>query len=217
MRPGIIAVFAKPPLPGVAKTRLAESLGSLAAATLARAFLEDTWAALERLDGVRLVLAATSPELAVYGLERAELWLQGEGDLGARMERVARRALELAPWVLLVGTDSPGLPQRAIELARAALDEHDAVLGPAADGGYYLLGLRRAEPGLLEGLPWSAADTLVATAARLETRGYATALGLPWFDVDEPGDLPRLSLELARPDSSAPRTVAALAALGLSS
>lgn len=215
MSSGIVAVFAKPPLPGVAKTRLAAALGVSAAAVLARAFFEDTWAALERLRGVRLVLAATSPELDVYGLEQAELWLQGEGDLGARMERVARRALELAPWVLLVGTDSPGLPPRALELARDALVEHDAVLGPAADGGYYLLGLRRAEPGLLEGLPWSAADTLVATAARLETRGYSTALGLPWFDVDEPGDLPRLSLELARPDAVAPRTAAALAALGL--
>ena len=213
--PGIIAVFAKPPQPGWVKTRLAASIGSVAAAALARAFFEDTWASLGRLPHVRLVLAATVPQLGAYGLEAGELWGQGEGDLGARMERIAIRALSVAPWFLALGTDSPGLPSSFVEAARASLAHHDAVLGPAADGGYYLLGLRRVEPGLLEGLPWSASDTFWATAERLRGRGYSCATVEPWFDVDEVGDLSRLSAALAREPLSAPRTAAALAALGL--
>ncbi len=216
LEPGVIAVFAKPPIPGAVKTRLAASIGATAAAALAQAFFEDTWSALGRLSGVRLVLAATEPSLDAYGLSEGEVWLQGEGDLGARMERIALRALLVAPWFLALGADSPGLPGSVIEAARAALVHHDAVLGPADDGGYYLLGLRRVEPGLLEGLPWSAPDTFAATSARLSERGYSYATVQPWFDVDELGGLRRLAAELASEAVVAPRTAAALASLGLS-
>lgn len=213
--PGIIAVFAKPPRPGAVKTRLAASVGDEAAAALARAFLEDTWRSLQSLAGARLVLAGTASESADYGLSSAELWPQGDGDLGARMERIARRALEVAPWFIALGTDSPGLPTRILDAARAFLERCDAVLGPAADGGYYLLGLRRAEPGLLAGLPWSAPTTYAATAERLSQRGYTAAAVEPWFDVDEMDDLRRLGAALASGALAAPRTAAAMKALGL--
>lgn len=197
------------------KTRLAATVGDAAAAELARAFFDDVWEGVGRLTNARRVLASTSSELERFGLAAAEVWLQGEGDLGARMERVARRALESAPWFIAVGADSPGLPLAALEAASAALLRYDAVLGPASDGGYYLLGLRRLEPGLLAGLPWSTSETFAATAARLAERGLSVATTQEWFDVDGAEDLERLRAELARGAIRAPRTASALAKLKL--
>jgi uncharacterized protein len=212
---GIIAVFAKPPRAGEVKTRLAASIGATAAAELARAFVGDVWDALVRVDGARRVLASTETGLEAFGLADAELWLQGDGDLGERIERVARRALEEAPWFIAVGADSPGLPLGAVESARAALLHSDAALGPADDGGYYLLALRRLVPGLLSGLPWSAEETFAATRSRLVQRGLSVAELDAWFDVDDAKDLARLTRLLRRGAISAPRTAATLATLEL--
>lgn len=213
--PGIIAVFAKPPRAGEVKTRLAAALGANVAALLARAFFSDTWAALGQVAGARRVLASTADELGAFGLREAELWLQGDGDLGARMERIAVRALAEAPWFIALGADSPGLPLAALDAARAAFVRHDAALGPADDGGYYLLGLRRVEPGLLAGLPWSAPNTLEATRERLAARGYSQATLQPWFDVDALADLDHLKRALDAGEVHAPRTAELLATLRL--
>lgn len=210
-----MCVFAKPFRPGEVKTRLASALGGPAASALARAFFLDTWAKVGALEGAGPVLASTEDVPGHFGVAPEQLWLQGEGDLGERMERVARRALAAAPWVLLVGADSPALPEGALEAACAALADHDAVLGPADDGGYYLFGLRRAPAGLLEGLPWSAADTFTATHARLKERGLSVALVEPHFDVDGPADLERLRALLAGSPERAPATAAAMRAQGL--
>lgn len=197
------------------KTRLALTIGASAAAQLARAFFDDVWDGVARLGNARPVLASTTTDLDSFGLSSAELWLQGEGDLGERMERVARRALDLAPWLIAVGADSPGLPLAELEAAVAALVQSDAVLGPASDGGYYLLGLRRLEPGLLAGLPWSSPETFAATRARLVQRGFSVATTNPWFDVDDAEDLARLRVELARGTVRAPKTASTLAQLQL--
>lgn len=207
---GIIAVFAKPPRAGEVKTRLGATVGPAAAAELARAFFGDVWEGVGRLSGARRVLASPSNELECFGLTEAELWLQGEGDLGERMERVAKRALESAPWFIAVGADSPGLPLAALEAAKEALLRYDAVLGPASDGGYYLLGLKRVERGLLAGLPWSTPQTCEATMARLVTRGLSVATTQHWFDVDDEKGLARLRTELAQGTLHAPRTAAVL-------
>lgn len=212
---GVIAVFAKPPRPGEVKTRLASLVGPVAAAMLARAFFEDTWRAVGELAWARRVLASTTDDVSLFGLEHVEVWLQGEGDLGARQARIAARALASAPFVLAIGSDSPGLPRSVFEAARAALTQHDAVLGPAEDGGYYLLGLRRTEPGLLDDLPWSAPTTFEATKERLASRGFSVATIQCWFDVDEGEDLKRLARALEAGEIEAPRTAEALAALGL--
>jgi len=95
------------------------------------------------------------------------------------------------------------------------LVDHDAVLGPSDDGGYYLLGLRRTVPGLLEGLTWSAPTTFEATKARLTSRGFSVATIQRWFDVDERLDLERLSSAIHLGKLNAPRTAEALAMLGL--
>lgn len=205
--PGHVCVFAKPPEPGRAKTRLAPALGDEGAADLARAFLADTWRTVGALPWARPVMATTEPDRASLGVdEGAILWLQGEGDLGDRMERVLGRALERGPWAIAVGADSPGLPPRLLADARAALDEADAVLGPTPDGGYYLLGLRRCPPGLLAGLPWSQPHTLRATRERLVARGLSVRLLPPFFDVDTPRDLRRLRAFLDHDPAAAPAT-----------
>ncbi len=111
MRPDtIICVFAKPPRAGEAKTRLAPAVGLEGAAALARAFLGDVWAGVRRLPWARPVLASAGPWPEGLLPAPVEVWPQGEGDLGARMERELRRGLEAAPWVMALGGDSAGLP-----------------------------------------------------------------------------------------------------------
>jgi uncharacterized protein len=204
---GLICVFAKPPLPGRVKTRLAATLGEARAAALARAFLEDTWAVASRVSWARPILATTGGGAVDFGLPgRPVIWLQGDGDLGARLERIVRRGLAVARFVIAIGADSPGLPGRLLDRACAELARADAVLGPAEDGGFYLLGLRRCPPRLLEGLPWSAVTTFTATRDRLVQRGASVALLEPWFDVDRAADLDRLRLLIERGEVRAEAT-----------
>ncbi len=205
-----VCIFAKPPVAGQVKTRLARSLGQDVAAELAAAFFADTWALVRALPWARPVLATTQaarPEGLACEPD-AEVWPQGEGGLGERLERVFQRALERGPWALALGADTPGLPAHLLEDARARLAAGaDAVLGPAEDGGFYLLALRRCPPGLLaEGLPWSAADTCQRTRERLESHGLRTELLAPWFDVDTEADLLRLADLLTRGTVRAPST-----------
>jgi rSAM/selenodomain-associated transferase 1 len=209
-----VCIFARPPVPGRAKTRLAPEVGPEGAARLARAFLEDTWALAGSLPWARRILATTSGA----GLDPppgAEVWLQGGGDLGARIARILRRALRDAPRAFALGADSPGMPASLLAEARRRLADHDAVLGPCADGGFYVLGLTRCPPGLLGGLTWSAADTFSRARDRLRSRGFSTAVLPEWFDVDGPRELRRLARLLARGRLRAPRTARALAGLGL--
>lgn len=197
----MICIFAKPPVAGQVKTRLAAAVGAVRAAELSRAFLDDTVASVRRLPWAMPLLASTAPvesELPVL--------LQGEGDLGARIERVMRAALLLRPAAVAIGSDAPALPPRLLEAAREALERHDAVIGPADDGGFYLLGLRQCAEGLLSGLPWSASDTFARTIERLEERGLRVQVLEPWFDVDRVEDLERLRRLIGRGEIVAPRT-----------
>jgi rSAM/selenodomain-associated transferase 1 len=206
-----VCVFAKPPRPGLVKTRLAATVGDTQAAALARAFYEDTWSAATSLPWANAVLAATEPSAKEWaGARRAAVWPQGTGDLGDRLERALRRALHHTPVALAIGTDTPGLPPALFSQARSALRDADAVLGPCDDGGFYLLGLRRCPRGLLRGLPWSAPETFLQTLSRLRERGLRTAVIAPWFDVDRPADLARLHALIARGELQAPATARTL-------
>jgi uncharacterized protein len=197
----VICIFAKPPIAGQVKTRLAAALGSGRAAELARAFLDDTIAAVSALPWAQAALATTGPVES-----RLPLMLQGEGDLGARIERVLRAALQRAPFAIAIGADAPALPARLLEAARAALERADAVIGPADDGGFYLLGLRACPEGLLSDLPWSSCDTFTRTAGRLRARGLRVEVLEGWFDVDRVEDLDRLRAALRSGEIDAPRT-----------
>jgi rSAM/selenodomain-associated transferase 2/rSAM/selenodomain-associated transferase 1 len=225
--PATICLFAKPPRPGEVKTRLARGIGDVAAAEVANAFVFDTLERFTRRPSLRLVLATTDSDavewrdIAGIGTGDIAIWPQGEGDLGARIERVLRRALEESPVALAIGADAPDLPLERVDEAIALLaggDDTarvDAVLVPAEDGGFALLGLRRCPPGLLDDLPWSAAHTFAATRSRLEAAGLRVAMLAPWRDIDEVADLRQLERRL-RDDAALrdelPRTATWLAA-----
>ena len=203
-----LAVFAKAPAPGQAKTRLRPALSDVRAARLAAAFVRDTLDKAAKL-GPPVSLYYTGDRallepLAPAGTRWAE---QGAGDLGARMARVP------APCLIL-GADSPHLPLGLLRDALAAIPSYDVVLGPADDGGYYLIGLRAPQPALFIGIAWSTEDVLAQTLAKADALGGTVRLTPPWYDLDTPDDLHRLveALEAVPPgaEDDCPATRAAL-------
>jgi rSAM/selenodomain-associated transferase 2/rSAM/selenodomain-associated transferase 1 len=211
-----LVVMAKAPEPGRVKTRLARAIGADAAAAIARASLCDVWAGVHRVAGVAPTLAlAGDPARLPPLFPSPRLTDQGDGDLGQRMVRHLGAAVERHGRALMVGSDSPGVPTALLERALALLETHDAVLGPTLDGGFWLIGLKRAPAGLLDGLPWSDPATFQATLARLRERGLSTAVLAPWFDVDRAEDLERLRVLLRHGVGEAPETAAVLASLEL--
>jgi uncharacterized protein len=205
---GVVCVFAKPPRPGEVKTRLAVEIGVGEAARLATAFLEDTLFSLGALP-LRVVLASTEP--GASSILADECWIQGDGDLGDRLERVLRRALGQAPWAAAVGADSPGFPLEALEEAESLLRSVDVALGPADDGGFYLIAVRRCPLEMFAGVTWSAPDTLLQVERRLRTLGLSTARVAPWFDVDTLDSLRRLVGLVERGEVRADATAQAIA------
>lgn len=194
-----LAVFAKAPVPGTVKTRLVPPLTPHQAAQLHAAFIQDTLGRVADLDVVRYLACAPDtqhPFLAACAQRfRARRVAQGAGNLGARMERVATSLLARHRKVLLIGTDSPTVPLAFVTEAVRRLDHAEIVFGPSADGGYYLVGLRRIVGGLFRDIAWGGPDVLVATLARLDPS--RVALLPPWYDVDRPDDLARLRKDLA--------------------
>jgi uncharacterized protein len=190
-----VIVFAKAPEPGHVKTRLAVAIGNQAAAALASRMLGH---ALEqaRAAGIGALELCCAPDMRDSRLMRAagevgaQLSEQGEGDLGQRMARAAERALHDVDAVLVIGTDCPALDAaRLREAARRLMQDYDAVFFPALDGGYVLIGLRRLDPALFEGIPWSTGSVMAETRSRLRALGYRWWEGPPLQDIDEPADL----------------------------
>lgn len=181
-----VAIFARYPQPGQAKTRLIPAIGETAAAALHRRLVEHT-VAIVQVSGLPFDVRATGAPLADF----AE-WLggdiplvaQGDGDLGERLTRVA------AP-TLLIGSDCPDLSPAHLLTAAQALRDAVAVLGPAADGGYWLLGLARAMPHCFTGISWGSDAVAAQTRARLADEGVAPVELAMLYDCDRPEDLAR--------------------------
>jgi rSAM/selenodomain-associated transferase 1 len=194
-----LAVFAKAPVPGTVKTRLVPPLTPSQAAQLHAAFVRDTLDRVAPLGASCYLACAPSsrhPFLAACARRfKARPIAQGTGDLGARMKRVAKTLLARHRKVLLIGTDSPTVPLEFVTEAVDRLDVAEFVFGPSADGGYYLVGLRRVVPVLFENIAWSGPHVLADTLARLDPS--RVALLPPWYDIDRPDDLARLRKDLA--------------------
>jgi rSAM/selenodomain-associated transferase 1 len=208
-----LCIFVKAPLPGLVKTRLTPFLTTAEAAGLAAAFFADTFALASTCEWARVVVACDGDPSPLELATGTEVWPQGSGDLGERMERVLSRALESSKAAIVIGTDLPGLPRRFLDSAHLQLAKHDAIIGPTADGGFYLLGLRRCPSGLLRGIPWRCATTREHTVERLRSIGLTVAEAEPWFDVDVPTDLVRLAGLLREERISAPKTAGYLTGL----
>ena len=182
-------LFGKHPLPGQVKTRLADEVGGEVAARLYAAFMDDL-AFRFRAAGDHRVLgfwpADSGTFFDQYGKLGYELWPQPEGDLGQKIISFFKYALkEEGSRAVLIGTDSPTLPSEFAEQAFDMLKQVDCVLGPATDGGYYLIGLRRPMPALFENIAWSGANVLVQTVQRATAAGLSLDLLTPWYDVDD--------------------------------
>ena len=153
-----LAILAREPRPGTVKTRLSPEYSPAESACLYAAFVRDT------LDLAGRVGVPCSVFVSGGGLRSLREsapgvtdWRgQGRGDLGARMRRAFAAAFRSgAGSVVMLGTDSPGLPGRLVRAAFRELRSAEVVVGPAADGGYYLIGLSRPCPALLTRMPWS--------------------------------------------------------------
>jgi rSAM/selenodomain-associated transferase 1 len=194
MTPTRIVIFAKAPVPGKAKTRLIPALGASGAADLANRMLLATVARAVAAGLATPELCATphpdDPEWRPF-LPNASIsvtW-QGEGELGERLARAAARVIGEGESILLIGTDCPGLDHHKLRAAAAALFTNDAVIHPALDGGYALLGLRRFHASLFEDIAWSGPDVASDTIGRIETLGWSLSVGETLRDVDEVEDL----------------------------
>jgi glycosyltransferase A (GT-A) superfamily protein (DUF2064 family) len=216
-----VIVFAKAPVPGLAKTRLAPALGADGAAALAARMLRHTLQQAVAA-GIGPVELCAAPDAAHPALQAAAaacgaaLAAQGDGSLGDRMHRAFERHLAPARapapgtssktactatpaargtahrGALLIGTDAPALDAAMLQQAAAALREHDAVFVPALDGGYALVGLHRADARCFDGMHWSHAQVMADTRQRLRAAGLRWAELQPVADVDEPADLVHL-------------------------
>ncbi len=197
LMPTRILVFAKAPVSGRVKTRLIPALGAAGAARLARRLLDHTLAQALAA-GCGTVELCASPDFSAPDWAAVPLppgvaaSVQGDGDLGARLARAARRHLAQGGQVLLIGTDCPALSAVRLRAAAAALADHDAALYPALDGGYTLLGLRADHPSLFTAIPWSTAQVAAVTRARMQILGWRVWVGEALPDIDTPADLVQL-------------------------
>jgi uncharacterized protein len=213
-RRDVLAVIAKEPVAGLAKTRLVPALGAAGAARAAAAMLADTLAAV-RSTGAEPWLCFTPAE-ARERLGRLApgfgLLAQAPGDLGDRLAACLADLLAAgADRVAIVGADTPQVPPASYRRAFALLDRADVVLGPALDGGYYLVAAKAARPELFVGVPMGTGLVLAETLRRAAGRGLVVELLPPLRDLDRLEDL---GAALAAGElAGAPATLAAAAEL----
>jgi rSAM/selenodomain-associated transferase 1 len=197
----VLGLFAKWPEAGAVKTRLAAHHGADWAARVAEAFLRDTLTRLKSVPARRVVVfspAEARPAFTALVGNDFALLPQSDGDLGRRLSGFLRHERDGgAEAVGVVGTDSPTLPVEYVEQAFAELGRADVVLGPACDGGYYLLGCGRVVPPVFDDIAWGGARVLTDTVAALADPRWRLAVLPPWYDVDTPDDWAMLCGHLA--------------------
>jgi uncharacterized protein len=194
--PQHLIIFTRYPEPGTTKTRLIPALGDVGAANLQKQMTEQTIFQVKELQKKTRV----SVEVRFTGgdLEKMQNWLgndlgyqcQGEGDLGARMERSLINAFnQKAEQVIIIGTDCPDLNSQILTTAFEQLEVFQIVLGPALDGGYYLIGLKQPIAELFTNIHWGTAQVFAKTVEIAQNLnlsiGYLQALA----DIDRPEDL----------------------------
>jgi rSAM/selenodomain-associated transferase 1 len=201
----LLIIFAKEPRPGRVKTRLSPPLSPEEAAHLYHGFLQDILEEMARLPEMRLAVAFTPPEARVFFARLAppgtDLFPQEGTDLGERMARAFTRgfAAGFGP-ILLRGGDVPDLPAAVVSEAQEVLATGQAqvVLGPAHDGGYYLVGLNAPQPRLFQGPVWSSRTVLTDTLRLARELALKVHLLPGWPDIDTYADLLAF-LQRARP------------------
>ena len=169
-----LIVFIRAPRIGEVKTRLAHAIGNEAALSAYRVLVGQLLETLECLQNVELRFTpdGSRAELVPWLRPGWTLMTQGEGDLGERLGRALQESFaEGSQRVVIIGSDCPAVSVADIESAWSSLLTNDVVLGPASDGGYWLIGLRGPQPGLFHNVPWSTASVLETTLARVRDAG----------------------------------------------
>ncbi len=195
-----VIVFLKTPRPGLVKTRLASELDAESAAAICRVLIERSMEALRNEPSVEIRYAPddAGEETAAMLRPGWRAMPQGVGDLGERLARaVSAAGQDGAGPIVIVGTDTPDLVAEDLEAAFAAMEEHDVVLGPAYDGGYWLVGMRHPMPELFVGIPWSTPRVLEATMQRAKESGLRVKLLRKLRDIDTLDDWRRWQRERA--------------------
>jgi rSAM/selenodomain-associated transferase 1 len=192
--------------PGQVKTRLAATVGPHAAADIHRAFVETLLARLADVGGRRVVACTPDERVADFARLAGNRWqvvAQPAGDLGERLRVLFAQCFARGSRrVVLIGSDAPTLPVAHVERAFDALERVPAVLGPADDGGYYLVGAADEPPPIFEAVDWGTSAVWEQTVERLAAKGCPYQALAAWYDVDTAADLARLRGELrqAGPD-----------------
>jgi len=187
-------VFVKEPRPGAVKSRLATRIGAERAAAVYRAIAgEEMRRTTPRGDEYERVFFFDPPQAQAAmqaWLPGERLVAQGGGDLGARMSAAFAETFRRgARRVAIVGTDVPWVAREDVLDALESLDEHDLVIGPATDGGYYLLATKRHQQALFRDIPWSTPDVLTATLDRASSVGLGVRVLRTLGDVDTAEDV----------------------------
>lgn len=190
-----VLVFARVPALGRVKSRLAAGIGEPAALAVYHELLVITRDAIVA-SGIPATVWLADAAGPIPTATEAQEWAalptrcQETGDLGQRMTAAFAAAFAAgASRVVIIGTDCPGLRAEHLTQAVGLLNEHDVVLGPATDGGYYLLGLRQPQPELFQNKAWSTASVLTDTHADAHRLGLSAALLPALRDVDNAEDL----------------------------
>jgi len=188
-----LIVFVKAPRPGLVKTRLAQSIGNNAACEIYEHLLETVLNSVSVLP-VELRYSPDDALAEITGWLRPS-WIaraQGEGDLGARMDRAFHDAFRSgASKAVIIGSDCPSISFEDIEQAWGALDGADLVLGPATDGGYWLIGLKKQQSNLFKGIEWSSERVMAQTTEWAKELGLRIYLLRELMDVDTLADWQR--------------------------
>ncbi len=189
-----IIIFAKAPLPGLSKTRLIPALGAEGSAALAKRLLDHTigQAQAAAVGAVELCVSPgpNHPAWQTVSLAQSiQCTDQGSGNLGDRLTRRVLKSASAAEAVILIGTDCPSLDTDRIRSAVADLQNHDAVIVPATDGGYVLLGLKRFDATVFSDIQWSTASVASETLKRMHQLDWSVRTLPALHDIDEPDDL----------------------------
>jgi uncharacterized protein len=206
-----LAIFSKYWEPAQAKTRLAAAIGAEAASQVALALLTALLRRLADSAPRRVIVFTPTERRAEFAQLAGDAWslhLQGDGDLGARLERYFTAAFRQgARRIIVIGSDSPTVPAAYLARAFELLRDRPVVLGPTTDGGYYLVGASQQVPPIFTGIDWGSPAVWRQTVQRLRHAGCPFAELPEWYDVDEVDDLARLRRELeGQPQPDAPLT-----------
>ena len=199
-----LGLFAKYWEPGLVKTRLAKAIGDPAAAQLHHEFLKTTLQTFHSFQAERVLSYwphERRPEFEELSGNSWTLAPQTAGNLGTRMQSYFTEAFQSKQQqVVLIGSDSPTLSPCIVETAFNKLQKHDVVIGPARDGGYYLIGCSRPVPGIFDNIDWGSRQVFEQTSNKLNSLGIRYAVLTEWYDIDQLKDLISLEAELTQPD-----------------